>query len=195
MTSAEKILAGIIADSNAAAEQKKADARKEAQSIIDDTNAQIALLAAETDKDIARQTALIEKIGASGASLILRDATLSVKSELIEETLTAAKEAILALSDREYFELLCAIAENSRVTSGELFLNERDIARDTTVLKNFLSGTQVVLSQKSVDIDGGFLLKNGDIEINASIDALIHEKRAELVDNINHILFNREGEA
>lgn len=195
MTSAEKILAGILADAKATAEQKKAAAKETAQSIIAEAEREAAVLTAETDKEIARQTALIEKTGASGAALILRDASLSAKRELIEETLAEARESILSLPDAEYFELLCAIAESSDCRKGEIYLSAKDISRDTAVLKRYLAENGLTLSAQSADIDGGFILKNGDIEINASLDALIHEKHAELVDNINQILFNREGEA
>ena len=195
MTSAEKILAGIIADAEKTAEQKVAAAKEEASLILDKAKQEAAVLTEETEKDIAEKTALIEKTGASGAALILRDAALSAKRELIEEVIAAARDEILSLPDAEYFGLLCDIAENSACSGGEMLLNAKDMSRDTTVLKNYLSDKGITISTKSADINGGFILKNGDIEINASVDALIHEKHALLVDAVNDILFNRKDEA
>lgn len=194
MTSAEKILAGIISDAEETAQQKKAEANEKAKAIIAQAEQEAKALSEDADKDIERQTALIKKTGLSSADLILRDAALSAKRELIEQTLSEAKGKVLSMPDNEYFAFLCEIAENSACEGGEIFLSEKDLSRDTTVLKNFLSKKNIVLSTNSADINGGFILKNGDIEINASLDALIHEKHADLVDAVNKILFNRKGE-
>jgi V/A-type H+-transporting ATPase subunit E len=40
-----------------------------------------------------------------------------------------------------------------------------------------------------VNIDGGFILKYGNIEINSSFDALFEENEEELVDIVNKMLW------
>lgn len=194
MTSAEKILAGIISDAEETSRQKKAEAEEKAKSIIIQAEQEAVALSDDAERDIERQIALIKKTGLSSADLILRDATLSVKRELIEQTLLTAKETVISMPDSEYFAFLCDVAKNSACKGGEMFLSAKDLLRDLTVLKDFLLENDIVLSSNAVDINGGFILKNGDIEINASLDALIHEKHADLVDAVNKILFNRKGE-
>ena len=46
------------------------------------------------------------------------------------------------------------------------------------------------LSDTFADINGGFILKYGDIQINGELSALIYEKRDVLTDELNKALFN-----
>ena len=45
------------------------------------------------------------------------------------------------------------------------------------------------LGENAVDIDGGFILKNGDIEENMSFSALLSSNRDSIEDLINRELF------
>ena len=195
MTSAEKILTGIIDEAKAKSQSIIDKANSDAQKIIADAEKQCDQLNKATELEIERQTALLQKTGESAAALILRDAALAGKRENIEKTLNKAQETILAMPDNEYFELLLAVVKNSGAAGGTLMLNAKDMKRNTADFAKALSDKNISLSSDTADIEGGFILKNGDIEINASISALIHEMHGELVDNANRILFNREGEA
>ncbi|MBR1773727.1 MAG: hypothetical protein IJ749_07480 [Eubacterium sp.] len=50
-------------------------------------------------------------------------------------------------------------------------------------------GGMIDISQDTVDIDGGFILKYGNIEINSSFDALFDENKEELTDIVNNLLW------
>ncbi|MBR4073411.1 MAG: hypothetical protein IKK24_05635, partial [Clostridia bacterium] len=97
-------------------------------------------------------------------------------------------EKILSMPDEEYFSFLYGIVSKNNLNSGILMLADRDLKRDISIFKAKLSATAIEISDKAVDIKGGFVLKQGDVEINAAIDALIHEKRGALVDEINNII-------
>ncbi len=189
MTAAEKILADI-----------KKSAEREAQERQEAFAAQIEKIeaAAKLDAQAAADEVLgkakarvriLEETGRSGAATVLRDALLSCRREQIEETFAAAKEKLLALSDGEYFAFLSAVLGNTNETAGTLFLSERDLARDTSDFETALTAKNITLSKTAANIDGGFLLKNGEIEINASVEALFREKHSDLVDATNRILF------
>ena len=45
------------------------------------------------------------------------------------------------------------------------------------------------ISKDTVNIDGGFILKYGNIEINSSIDALFEENKDELIDVVNKMFW------
>ena len=74
-------------------------------------------------------------------------------------------------------------------------LSEKDLSRvpsdfeDKANVVATKKGGTVELSKEAVNIDGGFILKYGNIEINSSIDALFEENEEKLVDIVNSTLF------
>ena len=66
----------------------------------------------------------------------------------------------------------------------------KDKVRNITDFKSELSALNLTLSDTFADINGGFILKYGDIQINGELSALIHEKRDMLTDELNKALFN-----
>lgn len=189
MTSAEKILSGILDDANAAAAEKLREAETQASEILSDARAQADRITAERKAAAEAQAETLSATGKSGAALIVRDAALACRRELIDGVLSAAAEKLRHLPDEEYFDFLASVARSSG-SGGELMLSDRDGGRNCALLREKLAGTAITLSEKTVPIDGGFILKNGEIEINASFEALIHEKRGELVDSVNRVLFS-----
>ena len=73
---------------------------------------------------------------------------------------------------------------------GEVYLSVKDKARDIAAFKSEFSALDLTLSDTFADINGGFILKYGDIQINGELSALIHEKRDVLTDELNKALFN-----
>lgn len=69
-------------------------------------------------------------------------------------------------------------------------MSVKDKARDTASFKSELEALGFTLSDNFADINGGFILKYGDIQINGELSALIHEKRDVLTDELNKALFN-----
>ena len=164
----------------------KSDAEKEAAEIIAE-----AEKAAEAAKSKA-QAKCDEYTSVSDEKLVL----LKTKQEIIEEVLNKAKNKILNQDADKYFESLLVLLDKYALPEkGILFLNSKDLARvpdDFETLANnkaTKNGGMLDISKDTVDIDGGFILKYGNIEINASLDAIFDENRDELVDTVNDILF------
>lgn len=190
MTSGEKILAGILKDAQDSADKIIEDAEKKAQEIragiLDGADARCDKIIAEAKKQA--ETAVNN--GNSAAALIKRDRILKEKSAMIDEVLQAAADRINGLDDEKYFKFLAETAESNRMTAGgEVFLCERDLKRKTDKFKEELEKLGLTLCDSPVGIDGGFILKYGDIQMNCGIGALIREKREILTDKVNRILF------
>ena len=190
MTAKEKIIASIIAEAEKSANEIIEDAKKNAQEV----SAQIMEQAQkECDAIISAAQVKAETIRKSAESsnhLLRRDKLLALKGELIDGVLCGAAEKINALADKEYFDFLLEIARKTALeNSGEIFLSEKDLARDYKDFEKSVKALSLTLSKKSADISGGFILKYGDIEINGEIDAIIREKREILVDIANKMLF------
>jgi len=55
------------------------------------------------------------------------------------------------------------------------------------------SGIDASVGEKAADIIGGFILKDGLVEVNCAIDAVVEDKRSMLEDFINASVF-KQGE-
>lgn len=191
MTSSEKILAGIAGEAKTEAEKITAEAEKQAAEIT-----AAAKTEAETDAGKIRAAAekkaeLIINSGKSSAGLLKRDTALNCRRELIEKALNFVADTVNAYGDKDYFDFLLTLIKKEKLNGkGEVYLSVRDKARDIAAFKSELSALDLTLSDTFADINGGFILKYGDIQINGELSALIHEKRDVLTDELNKALFN-----
>ena len=191
MTSSEKILAGIAGEAKTEAEKITAEAEKQAAEIT-----AAAKTEAETDAGKIRAAAekkaeLIINSGKSSAGLLKRDTALNCRRELIEKALITVADTVNAYGDKDYFDFLLTLIKKEKLNGkGEVYLSVKDKARDIAAFKSELSALDLTLSDTFADINGGFILKYGDIQINGELSALIHEKRDVLTDELNKALFN-----
>ena len=192
MSAEEKILGCILSDAEKQAETIKNAALAECE--------EIEKKAAEDKKSYEATTvsaALFKAKGIklnaqSSAELTIRDAKLAKKHSEIEKTLKLAEDKINALADEEYFTLLTRLAkENAKQEKAELLMSSRDLKRNTALFEKMLAaaGVSAEVSSTPADIYGGLILKYGDVEYNLTIAAVINDKREELEDKINGVLF------
>ena len=191
MTSSEKILAGIAGEAKTEAEKITAEAEKQAAEIT-----AAAKTEAETDAGKIRAAAekkaeLIISSGKSSAELLKRDTALNCRRGLIEKALNFVADTVNAYGDKDYFDFLLTLIKKEKLNGkGEVYLSVKDKARDIAAFKSEFSALDLTLSDTFADINGGFILKYGDIQINGELSALIHEKRDVLTDELNKALFN-----
>ena len=195
MTGLEKILSTIEQDSNDRCREITEQAQKQAQEIIDAASAKaqedIENAKASVDKKVAEHDAAIE----ASVSMTKNRIILEGKLDIISSTLERALEVIKALPKKEYFEILKGlILKNVRKGEGVLRFSEEDTEK---LPSNFIDSINNALKRgykislgESADIDSGFILVYGDIDINCSFDAVASAKREELRDTLNEMLFN-----
>ena len=182
---AEKEAADIIEAAQKAADKARENAIRESEATIGSANEKLNKKRAAEEKKILSQCEHIEKLK-----------MLETRQEIIEETLLKAKSEILNLDDKAYFDAILKLLEG-RVLSekGEFAMNEKDMKRIPSDFAASIAsvaakrGGQLALSDNAASIDGGFILKYGNIEINSSIEALFDEYRDEFVDIVNKVLF------
>ena len=191
MTSSEKILAGIAEESKAQADKINSDAEKQAADIIAAAREEAESEAEKIKAEAEKKAELIINSGKSSAELLKRDTALKCRRGLIEKALITVADTVNAYSDRDYFDFLLTLIKKEKLNGkGEVYLSVKDKARDTAAFKSELSALDLTLSDTFADINGGFILKYGDIQINGELSALIHEKRDVLTDELNKALFN-----
>lgn len=191
MTSSEKILAGIAEESKAQADKINSDAEKQAADIIAAAREKAESEAEKIKAEAEKKAELIINSGKSSAELLKRDTALKCRRGLIEKALITVADTVNAYSDKDYFDFLLTLIKKERLNGkGEVYLSVKDKARDTASFKSELEALGFTLSDNFADINGGFILKYGDIQINGELSALIHEKRDVLTDELNKALFN-----
>lgn len=191
MTSSEKILAGIAEESKAQADKINSDAEKQAADIIAAAREEAESEAEKIKAEAEKKAELIINSGKSSAELLKRDTALKCRRGLIEKALITVADTVNAYSDKDYFDFLLTLIKKERLNGkGEVYLSVKDKARDTASFKSELEALGFTLSDNFADINGGFILKYGDIQINGELSALIHEKRDVLTDELNKALFN-----
>ena len=191
MTSSEKILAGIAEESKAQADKINSDAEKQAADIIAAAKAEAETDAEKIRADAEKKAELIINSGKSSAELLKRDTALNCRRGLIEKALNFVADTVNAYGDKDYFDFLLTLIKKEKLNGkAEVYLSVKDKARDIAAFKSELSALDLTLSNTFADINGGFILKYGDIQINGELSALIHEKRDVLTDELNKALFN-----
>ena len=191
MTSSEKILAGIAGEAKTEAEKITAEAEKQAAEITAAAKAEAETDAGKIRAAAEKKAELIINSGKSSAGLLKRDTALNCRRELIEKALNFVADTVNAYGDKDYFDFLLTLIKKEKLNGkGEVYLSVKDKARDIAAFKSELSALDLTLSDTFADINGGFILTYGDIQINGELSALIHEKRDVLTDELNKALFN-----
>jgi len=195
---AEKIIARILEDARLKASNNIKEAEKQASDIINAAKEE-----AEKKRTVIIENALknadeMEKRAISVAELEARKIKLKAKQEIITSVFETAITALHSLPAETYAKILCNMIISS-VAKGneEVVLSIRDKERlgkefiddiNRKLAEKGLKG-DLRLSEQTANINGGFILKSGEIEINNSFDALIRMKRNELEPEIIKILF------
>ena len=196
MAGIEKITSAILADADKESAGIISAAEESAKKLIDkasqDCDSFLAAANDRLDKKLAGENKKTVSQCEQAEKLIL----LKAKQDIIDSMIVKAKAKLLILEKEEYFDnLLKLLEKQAQSEKGILLLNKKDLDRipsDFSEKVNQVAtkkGGMIDISQDTVDIDGGFILKYGNIEINSSIDALFEENQDELIDVVNKMFW------
>lgn len=217
MNSSEKITGRIIAVAQSEADEILLAAQKEADAINKEYKKKAAEIAANAESEVSADTEIIRSRTVASAQKIKRNLLLEAKNAKIDEAFEKARQKLLGLPDGDYEKMLSIMLvstvkkqiESEKLsleqdTDGEITVCESysvilsgadkkrvsaDMIKDASVLA-LASGKTLSLSDENADIDGGFILRCGDIEINCSIGLIISQMRDTLEGDVYRILFN-----
>jgi V/A-type H+-transporting ATPase subunit E len=145
-------------------------------------------------KDGERRAQDIRDRAKSAAELEQRNEMLLFKQQLIGETVDAARKSFEEAPDDEYFDTLLALYTRfAREGQGELRLNSRDLERlpDDFLarMRKAVPGAQVTISPKAHNVESGFLLVYGGVDINCTFRAIFEDAYEQLRDTAGRLLF------
>ncbi len=196
MTGLEKIIAEISDDAAKSALEITENAKKQSQDIISEAK-QEAVKHSDKLKDKSEEDAkvFIERAH-SAAQLAQKQSILSVKQQLIDEVIQKAQDEILALGDKEYFDMIVKLAsEYAWDKDGEICFNSADLKRAPKDIEKRINdslkakGVKLTVASEPKDINGGFVLIYGGIEENCSIASMFNNEKEALQDKVHEILF------
>ena len=196
MAGIEKITSAILADADKESAGIISAAEESAKKLIDKASQDCdSFLAAANDR-LDKKLVGENKKTVSQCEQAERLILLETKQEIIDSMIVKAKAKLLILEKEDYFDnLLKLLEKQAQSEKGILLLNKKDLDRipsDFSEKVNQVAtkkGGLIDISQDTVDIDGGFILKYGNIEINSSFDALFDENKEELTDIVNNLLW------
>jgi len=188
MAGATKLVEKILSEAKRQAEGNVRDAEEQAEKVLakarDDAKAASAELLAKADRDAdARAKRMI-----SVAELDGRKERLATKQKLIEELFAAAVDKLQKMPAAEYAKLLQGMIVEAASGGEEIALSKGDLEKlPATFLDDVNKALAAAGKPKKLtaakapgNIDGGFVLRSGDVEVNHSFASLVKMRRDEL---------------
>ena len=198
MNGIEKITARIRAD----AEAECAAIRAESEARCAEIRAENERLAQEQYWKLVREGVKdteqrVQRMGRT-ARLEARKGVLTMKQESVSKAVDRAKEKIAELPEKDYVAFLAREAAEAAVTGQEeVILSKKDRAAvgakvvkaaNELLAKKGADGV-LTLSDDTREMTGGLILKQGDIEVNCTVDTLLELSRGELAARVAEVLF------
>ena len=198
MKGIDKISSRIIADAEAecAAVKKESDERVAAIREENERRAQeeYLRLVREGVKDTEQRVQRLDRT----ARLEAKKSILNMKQETVSRAFELAKGKIAELPERDYVAFLAREASEAAVSGQEeVIFCERDrksVGAKAVKAANELLAAKgmpgmLTLSDTTREFSGGLMLKQGDIEVNCTVDTLLDLARGELAARVAEVLF------
>ena len=199
MNGIDKIKAKVMAEAESAAASVSAEASEKAAGIKADFDAQAqkaydtALAAGKAEGDAAANRKV------RTARLQAKNNILGVKQDMISKAFDKAKADIIGMPEEDYLEFLAEQACAAAISGEEaIVVNAADKARlgskiaDAANAKLSAAGKKaaLALSDETANISGGLILKQGNVTVNCSVEALIELSRESLSVKVANVLFS-----
>ena len=183
-----------------------ADAQQEIDALLAQTNVQVQEIAAEYEAKAARaakeildkgeqDAAVREERLVSAARMDARKAMLAQQQALMDQAFRKALDDLLNLPDKDYVALVASlIVEASQTGREEVVFSQKDRPRygkAAVTRANELLGDRghLTLSAQTRPIQGGFLLSDGDVEVNCTFETLVLMQRRTVERQVAQVLF------
>ncbi len=188
----------------------EADARAEAAQIAAEANAKCAEIRAEYEKkaeDTYYETLRsgvkdcedrADRLGRL-AGMESRKSTLNLKQSLVSEAFALALDKICSMPEADYVTAMAKLAAKAASTGREAVAfnkgdrercGEKIVAAANALLAEQGKPGELKLSADTRPIRAGFLLQQGDIEVNCAVETLAELCRGDLASQIAAVLFD-----
>ena len=194
MNGLDKIIARMEADTRAECNALAANAAENAAAILRDYQAQADAAARDSAQRAEAQAAEhLEHLNGS-SQLACRQRVLAAKQQLIDEAFARTAQALAALPQADYIDLLAALAAENGSGDEELLLSARDREAVGAAVVDAANakkpGAAFRLSDETRDTGGGLVLRRGRVELNCSFTEKLRQLRQEESSAVARLLFD-----
>ena len=194
MNGIDTILRRLDTDAKAEADAVLKKARQEAADITARYQAQAAQEAARLAARNEKAAEEREERLVSAAQMEGRKTILAAKQTVMEQVYDKALEKLLSLPRTQYIEVLAALlAQASPEGRGEAIFSaaDRETAGQAAVdAAHAKTGGHLMISAEPAPIRGGFLLRQGSVEVNCAFETLVRLQKTETAGLVARKLFD-----
>lgn len=180
------------------------DAQAEVERLTAETDAKTAQIAAQAEAQAKQESEAILSRGekaarerlerlSSAAGMETRKLELAAKQEMLERAFRLALDKLCALPEKEYLQLLVALLKKASSTGREqVIFSPKDrerLGQKAVDAANAALSAHLTLSEETRPIRGGFVLTDGDVELNCAFETLVRLQREKLEKAAVQILF------
>lgn len=198
MNGIEKITARIEADAQAEIEAIKAGSAEKCAALRAENESKARQRYWELVQAGAKENEARVSRTDRNAKLDAKKAVLALKQEQVSAAFDLAKKKIKSLPDADYVNFLARQAANAAATGREeLIFSPGDraafgaqvvrAANELAAKRGIAAGLS--LSDETRPMSGGVILKQGDIEVNSTVDTLLELSRGRLAAQVAEVLF------
>ena len=187
----------------------EADAREQAKAIIAEAEAKCAEIRKENEKKAQERYLQLIRNGTkdcesglerrkSAAEMDAKKSVLALKQDCVAEAFDMAKRRLADMPEDSYVGFLASLAASAAADgSGEIVLSARDrercgkavLERANAALAAKGLTPALTLAADSREISGGLILRQGGVEGNCSIEALVEALKGPMTADVARTLF------
>lgn len=187
----------------------EADAREQAKAIIAEAEAKCAEIRKENEKKAQERYLQLIRNGTkdcesglerrkSAAEMDAKKSVLALKQDCVAEAFDMAKRRLADMPEDSYVGFLASLAASAAADgSGEILLSARDrercgkavLERANAALAAKGLTPALTLAADSREISGGLILRQGGVEVNCSIEALVEALKGPMTADVARTLF------
>ncbi len=193
---AEQVVEKILSDARGEADKIKAETQEKVAQSDSKVDEELAAYRVETERLAGTAAADRKSRMLANARMENRKEYLAAKHALLDEVFVKANEQISRLGDAEYKKLIMGLMvkvaksgdEEVVIGKNENRINDRLIKDVNRQLGPGYRGN-LRMARDRADIDSGFILRRGKVQVNVSTDVLVAQAREALEMEIIGELF------
>ena len=195
MTGLDRIIEKILLQSQENCNAILNEASLEVKKIISEAREKANKESAQIVAKATAEAKKIEAVAKSSAESITRNRYLEIRNAILNDIISAAYLEIEKFSDEEYFAMLKNLCiKNVLEGECEMHLSGYDIGRlpddfEMSINSEIYEKGAVHICDTPGDIENGFVLTYGDVEINCTLKAVFDENMDRLKDMLSTALF------
>ena len=185
----ENITARILQEAKDEAMKMQQAAEADKASMLDNAAREAAKIEEEMSLKAAQDSRILKERRHSVAELEARKMRLALKQSVIEETFTEAMEQMVSMDRGVYLEFLTKQLNAYKEEGGVVALNAADYAAFGKELAASFEGSGLTFGEETANIRGGFILKQGNVFVNASLEKILETEKKQITAQVADILF------